>query len=246
MTKTLQILILLLTFSSCESQSYKRPKKFKPPETEDLVKLSQESGIELFAIKLLAKHSDTLPKHLRTHMGGIILIDDPAFDPMEQMFDENRPNGKTVLIPGVYINLREDQNAIDIIHEIRPKIQRKLYEIMIAEKNFGFKPDKLAIIKSENKFDPIKYQRTSGINYGIENDSVISILKYFDKKLKLEYVGADNDWCEFEITEDSVDWELLAKECYKFCPDIVEQGTDTVEKLKEEMEKSKRLYFWWD
>lgn len=223
-----------------------RPEKFNQPETKDLIKLSHESGIELFAIKLLAKHSDSLPKHLRTNMGRVILLDDPDFDPIEQMMDENRPNGKTVLIPGVYITLNKNQKAIDIINEIRPKIQKKEYEILIAEKNYGFDADKLAIIKSANKFDPIKYQRTHGINYGIENDSVISILKYFDKKLKLEYIGADNDWCEFEITAESVDWDLLAKECYKFCPDIVEQGTDTVEKLKEEMEKSKRLYFWWD
>jgi hypothetical protein len=42
------------------------------------------------------------------------------------------------------------------------------------------------------------------------------------------------------------DWMILAKEAYKVCPDIVDQGTRTVAKLAQEMKRTKRLYFWWD
>jgi hypothetical protein len=36
----------------------------------------------------------------------------------------------------------------------------------------------------------------------------------------------------------------LAKEAYKVCPDIVEQGANTVEALATEMKRTGRLYFW--
>jgi len=38
----------------------------------------------------------------------------------------------------------------------------------------------------------------------------------------------------------------FAKEMYKVCPDIVDQGTGSIEALAEEMKKTKRLFFWWD
>lgn len=33
---------------------------------------------------------------------------------------------------------------------------------------------------------------------------------------------------------------------YEFCPDIVEQGTESIEELVEEIKKTKKLFLWWD
>jgi hypothetical protein len=38
----------------------------------------------------------------------------------------------------------------------------------------------------------------------------------------------------------------FAREVYQFCRDVVEQGTETVEKLAAEMKRSNRMYLWWD
>jgi hypothetical protein len=40
--------------------------------------------------------------------------------------------------------------------------------------------------------------------------------------------------------------DTLAEEIYSMCPDVVDQGTGTVEELAREMKESKLLYFWWD
>jgi hypothetical protein len=42
------------------------------------------------------------------------------------------------------------------------------------------------------------------------------------------------------------DADALARRFYKFCPDIVEQGTETVEVLARELRESQRIYCWWD
>jgi hypothetical protein len=92
----------------------------------------------------------------------------------------------------------------------------------------------------------LKQVETDGINYDITNDSLIKIVKKFDEKYSLELIGASGDWCDFYVNSEPKDWNEFAKEVYKVCPDVVDQGAGTVEALADEMKKTKRLYFWWD
>lgn len=87
---------------------------------------------------------------------------------------------------------------------------------------------------------------TDGINHDITNDSLITLVKNFDKKYSLELIAASGDWCEFIIHNEPESWMQMANEVYKVCPDVVDQGTDTVQALADELKKTKRLYFWWD
>jgi hypothetical protein len=38
----------------------------------------------------------------------------------------------------------------------------------------------------------------------------------------------------------------MVNEVYEFCPDVVDQGTDTVEGLESEIKKSGTIFLWWD
>ena len=38
----------------------------------------------------------------------------------------------------------------------------------------------------------------------------------------------------------------FAREVYAFCPDVVDQGTETVEALAAEMKQENTVYLWWD
>jgi len=42
------------------------------------------------------------------------------------------------------------------------------------------------------------------------------------------------------------DADALARRFYAFCPDVVNQGTETVDALARELRESKQLYCWWD
>jgi hypothetical protein len=48
------------------------------------------------------------------------------------------------------------------------------------------------------------------------------------------------------LTTAIADAPALAQRMHAFCPDIVDQGHETVEALAEWLAKSRRLYFWWD
>ena len=63
---------------------------------------------------------------------------------------------------------------------------------------------------------------------------------------KKNRIGIGFDFCECEILNKGIDYAKLAAEVYEFCPDVVEQGTDTVEALEEEMSDTGIIYLWWD
>jgi len=71
-------------------------------------------------------------------------------------------------------------------------------------------------------------------------------LKTWDSAYGLRFRGVGFDWVEAEFTRQPSDMMSFAKQVYKFCPDVVDQGAGTVEKLAAEMARTNALYLWWD
>ncbi|MFY8109030.1 MAG: DUF4253 domain-containing protein [Bacteroidia bacterium] len=131
---------------------------------------------------------------------------------------------------------------------LKDRLREKGYTIFLMENNFGIekRADLVGILKTTDKYEILKIIETNGINHDLENDSLIQIIKKLDSIYDLELIGAGGDWCEFIIHKEPSDYKKFAEEIYEICPDIVDQGTETVEALAEEMKRTKRLYFWWD
>jgi hypothetical protein len=142
----------------------------------------------------------------------------------------------------------KNSKSYSLIFALQKRLLKKGYSIFLYENNFDFnkKPDDIVVLKTTDKYAVLKQIETDGINYDIDNDSLISIIKRFDKKYDLQLIGASYDWCEFAIRKEPGSWSDFAKEVYKVCPDVVDQGAGTLEALENEMRQKKRLYFWWD
>lgn len=142
----------------------------------------------------------------------------------------------------------QNSKSYDLVFSLKDKFKEKGYSIFLLENNFNIdnKPDNIGILKTTDKYTVLRQIATDGINWDITNDSLITIIKTFDKKYSLELIGASGDWCEFIIHNEPKNWTQLAKEVYKVCPDVVDQGAGTIQALADEMKRTKRLYFWWD
>jgi hypothetical protein len=142
----------------------------------------------------------------------------------------------------------QNSKSYQTVFSLKEKFTTKGYSIFLLENNFGIgdKPDAIGVLKTTDKYVVLQQVQTDGINYGITNDSLITIIKHFDKDYALELIGASGDWCEFIIHRDPSSWKAFAAEVYKACPDVVDQGTGTLEALAEELQRTRRLYFWWD
>lgn len=152
-----------------------------------------------------------------------------------------------IFLKGLVFQETNDK-SYDLVFKLKGSFKQKGYTIFLLENNFGLnkKLDNIAVLKTTDQYQVLKQIQTNGINYDIETDSLIKIIKQFDKKYSLELVGASGDWCEFIIHKPPTDWLALANEVYKICPDVVDQGAGDVEALAEELKRTKSLYFWWD
>ncbi len=54
------------------------------------------------------------------------------------------------------------------------------------------------------------------------------------------------DWLQAEFVTPPSDWNSFAQEVYEFCPDVVDQGTGSVEALSLELQQMNGVYLWWD
>jgi hypothetical protein len=139
----------------------------------------------------------------------------------------------------------DSEALIDIYRE---PFHAKGYTLFLLEQNFNInkQPDIVALVKTADKYQVLQQLETNGLNYDIDTDSVISIIKKFDERYSLDLTGAAGDYCQFHINNDPGDWLSFAKEVYEVCPDVVDQGTGTVEALANEMKATRKLYLWWD
>jgi hypothetical protein len=106
-------------------------------------------------------------------------------------------------------------------------------------------PDKIGLLPTSDKYAVIAAMGTNGDNYDIGTAGVIAWMKELEADQPFVLTGIGVDYMEGNFTTPLNDAGALARRMYQFCPDIVDQGTDTVEALAAELRKG-RLYFWWD
>jgi hypothetical protein len=133
-----------------------------------------------------------------------------------------------------------------VVSKYRPMFKKGGYLLFLSDDAFGMGNDKVAAIKSADQFDILVAMQTDGINYDIDNAAVLAKLKAWNAKYPFEIVGAGLDWMEARFVKRPADMLAFAEEVYEFCPDVVDQGTDTVKALAAEMKRTNTLYLWWD
>ena len=76
-------------------------------------------------------------------------------------------------------------------------------------------------------------------------DALSARVKELEADQPFVLTGIGFDYMEGHFTTPVKDPGGLAIRMYQFCPDIVDQGVGTVEKLAAELQNGS-LYFWWD
>lgn len=145
------------------------------------------------------------------------------------------------------VQFREDkEKARIIVQTLRGEFRQKGLYIYVSDQNFGYEPEKITIIKTDDKFDLLRFEATNGINYDLFCEDIIAKLSTWDKTMGLEFTSVGADFAEAGLTQVPAALPAFADELYKFCPDIVDQGTGSVEVLQEEIKRTRSLYLWWD
>jgi hypothetical protein len=135
--------------------------------------------------------------------------------------------------------------AEHLVLKFKDDLREKGYLIFVSESGFE-SPSTVTMIRSKDQFDILRFQKTDGINYGIENKDVISKLEDWNRKYGIEIIGADYDWTEFILKKLPDNVSEFSQEVYKFCPDVVDQGVGEISELEKVIANTHRVYLWWD
>jgi hypothetical protein len=137
-----------------------------------------------------------------------------------------------------------EEKAVDYVKKLKTKFRENGYLIFVFEGENNKKD--IAVIKGTDDLDILRYRRTDGINYGLENKDVVSKVSEWKTKYGLIVIGCGRDWLQVEFDKLPTDMDSFAKEVYKFCPDSVDQGVGTIENLTAAIKEMNGIWLWWD
>ncbi len=144
---------------------------------------------------------------------------------------------------GIFSETTEEK-AVEFVKKLKTKYRENGYLIFVFEGEDDKK--NVAVIKGTDDLDILRYRRTDGINYDLENEDVVKKISEWKSKYGLIVIGCSRDWLQIEFDKLPTNIDAFAKEVYEFCPDSVDQGVGTIDKLKEAIKEMNGLWLWWD
>lgn len=150
-------------------------------------------------------------------------------------------------VPGGYTFAVPHEKAESLLRKAHTDFLAKGCYLFRHEQSFGFggQPDQFVLLPTTNKFDVMAIVAVNGANYDLYTAGIIQWMKQLEQEQPYVLTGIGFDYMEGYFTTPIQDPRGLARRMYSFCPDIVDQGTETVDKLASELKKGE-LYFWWD
>lgn len=106
--------------------------------------------------------------------------------------------------------------------------------------------DELVVAKAESQFDILRVARSDAVNHDMETEDLVKKLTEYDDRYGIDIFHAETDTIEFVFVEMPSDLDSFVEDLYEFCPDIVDQGTETLERLAQEISERRQVSLWWD
>ena len=225
---TLPVLaMLLISLASCNQT--------KDTSSNGDQKLLDELAFDKDLLGGIRKHTDSAFRVAESSADAEMSFKDSA--------DYKRFKEKNVR--GLSFSVSEEM-SLSILADLHDKFKSKGYLLYISENNSGYGADEITVLKTDDMFDALRFEGTNGINYDIYTDDIIEKLKLWNDQFGLDIFAASFDLVQARYIKMPPDMKAHAEETYAFCPDIVDQGTGSVEALQEETQKTQQLYLWWD
>jgi hypothetical protein len=192
----------------------------------------------------LSPASEELAKSIKFDRQVLIIAKGESQDHIGRLIGFDEENYQ-IIAPGIVISVPEDKTD-HVLSSLRQKLLPLKYMPFVVEMNEGLKIDKIGIIKGTDQYEILRIMHTDGDEYDISNQDVIDRLKEWEINSPFDIIGADSDWVEIEFKILPKDLTAFAEEVYDFCPDAVDQGPGSTAELAKEIQKTKKLFLWWD
>ena len=155
--------------------------------------------------------------------------------------------GERVKTSGASIGVPADR-ADSIIAGTQRSFLARGFFLFRHEPHYGLngRPDEIALVPIWDQFRVVKLVGTNGANFDVSNADVIEWLRELEKDAPFVLIGIGFDHVEARFTGRVADPHAMAERLYRFCPDIVHQGTGSVAELASELRRLNTFFCWWD
>lgn len=154
-------------------------------------------------------------------------------------------SGNKIRVNGLSFVVNEDQSSM-FMQKYRKKIQAMGYQLFRQERGYDYSWDRLAIIKSSNKYDILNIRKTHAYTHNLSTAKIIEKLKQWDKRYGITIVGAGYNWLNLKFDRLPEGLPAFADEVLAFCPDVLLYSAATVMQLQLEIKSTKALFLQWN
>lgn len=148
---------------------------------------------------------------------------------------------QSVLVP-------EDQ-APQLVNRVRARLGPGLVAFVGTQHSLADPPAvgvEVVVAPGESQFDILRVAASDAINYGMETEDVIRELQSWDQEFGIDIYAAQTDVVQLRLKHMPKDLKQFARRVYDFCPDIVDQGTETLAMLERAISETHEVFLWWD
>ena len=131
----------------------------------------------------------------------------------------------------------------DELHE--QTLRRGFYLVHSTHSLFGGLATVL-LFPTSDKYAVINACGTDGGTCDLSTRQIVAWLRKLDKKLPFVLMGCGHDFLTGRFLNPVRNALQLASSIEQFCPDVVQQGCGTVNRLAYELARTQRFVLWWD
>lgn len=168
-----------------------------------------------------------------------------AVEEMEQLCG-SKALAKDYLRGGFELHVHSGRRAhIDTLDVQRRWLERGCFVFEPTYSSDG--PETLAVLPCNHWSVALAVMQTDGVNCGLSPHDILLWLERLATRQPFALQTIARDTLAGVFLTPIADPKALAQSMYEFCPDIVDQGCQTVGALARELRKQPaRLFFWWD
>ena len=163
-------------------------------------------------------------------------------------FAAPRDDAPSVPTRGFSFEVRTDSLAKAIADTAAVLFHAKGFALFVEQGSPGNSNTRgsLVLMPDRDPYTAIEAIGTSGGFYSPTTPQIVRWLRDLENDQPFVITGIGYNYIEGRFSMPLKDARTLAKRFYKFCPDVVRQGTKTVANLAIEIREARLLYCWWD
>ncbi len=150
---------------------------------------------------------------------------------------------------GAWSVLMPENQIEEALHVLRAKLPKGYIAFIGTTRSLSKPPAvgvELVVAPGNTQYEILDIAQTDAVNYDMVTKDLKAKLRKWDTLYGINIWQAETDTIQLKLNKLPKNIKAFAREVYKFCPDIVDQGVGTVGALEKTIREQRSLYLWWD